>query len=73
VTPTDRFTLLMTGIGLMFTIMSAVLALLWRAGNTWGELTATVKHLAEAFGQFAVDTNRRLEHIESHAQIKRRR
>jgi hypothetical protein len=53
-----------TGFSVIFTIMVALIGLLWRAGTHWGVLTTEVKHLAESIGQIAIDTNERLQWLE---------
>lgn len=63
-TPDQRFSLIISGIGLIFVILTGMLGLMWKSGNQWGRLTTDVKHLAESIGQIALDTNRRLEKLE---------
>lgn len=63
-TADQRFALIISGMGVLFAIMVAILGLLWRAGNHWGSLTTQVKQLAESIGQIAIDTNERLQWLE---------
>jgi hypothetical protein len=60
----QRFALIISGMGLLFAVIVAILGLLWRAGNQWGSLTTEVKHLAESIGQIALDVNERLQWLE---------
>ena len=39
----QRFTLLLTGIGLVFTILVAIVGLIWRAGTKQGEISQQIK------------------------------
>jgi hypothetical protein len=63
-TPDQKFSLLISGIGLLFVLLSAVLGILVRAGINWGRLTTTVENLGKSIGQIAIDVNRRLERLE---------
>lgn len=57
-------TLGITGFSVLFTVMVALISILWRAARQWGVLTTEVKHLAESIGQIAIDTNERLQWLE---------
>lgn len=63
-TADEKFALIISGMGVMFMILCAVLGLLWRAGNHWGRLTSQVENLARSVGQIAIDTNERLQWLE---------
>lgn len=39
----QRFTLIITGIGLMFSMLVAIIGLIWRAGNKQGETSQQIK------------------------------
>jgi hypothetical protein len=64
VSDTAVITIGITGFSVIFTVMVALIGLLWRAGTQWGILTTEVKHLAESIGQIAIDTNERLQWLE---------
>lgn len=68
----QRFSLLLTALGLLFLVCSALLGLLWRSAVTWGRLTEQVKNLAESVGQIALDTNERLQWLERASGRERR-
>lgn len=63
-TADQRFALIISGMGLISTVLITLVALLWRAGSKWGQMTNDVKHLAESIGQIALDTNERLQWLE---------
>jgi hypothetical protein len=61
----DQVTIvLITGFSLVFTVLTVIVGLLWRAGTQWGILTTEVKYLAKSLGQIAIDTNERLQWLE---------
>lgn len=45
-TPDQRFTLIMSGIGLLFTILCVIIGLIWRAATKVGETTSDLKDVA---------------------------
>jgi hypothetical protein len=51
VTPDQRFTLLITGLGAIFTIMSGLLGLIWRAARASGETAMQIRALVEDVGK----------------------
>jgi Na+-transporting methylmalonyl-CoA/oxaloacetate decarboxylase gamma subunit len=50
-TPDQRFALLISGIGLLFTMLSALVVLIWKAGGRTGETVAEVKRIGTALDQ----------------------
>ena len=58
-TPDQRFTLLLSGIGLLFLVMSAILGILWKAATNYGRMNANMQDLVGDVNQIgqALDTH----------------
>lgn len=66
---TDQwFVLLLSALGVIFTIMSALLTLLWRAGRTSGQVSTQIQHLVEDVASIVRSLD---EHIKWHLANKR--
>ena len=59
----QKFTLLLSAIGLLFTMLSVVIGLVWRNGNRAGEATSDLKGLVEDVRKIATDLD---AHIKWH-------
>jgi len=63
VTADQKFTLLISGLGLIFIVMSALLGLIWRNGQNTGKVTTQISGLVEDVGRIATAID---EHIRWH-------
>jgi hypothetical protein len=61
---TDRFTVLITGLSLLFAVMVTLLTLIWKAAHNAGVLTEQVKNLVEDVKDITIQTNERLTYLE---------
>ena len=62
-TADQKFTLLISGLGLIFVVMSALLGLIWRNGQNTGKVTTQISGLVEDVGRIATAID---EHIRWH-------
>ena len=62
-TADQKFTLLISGLGLIFVVMSALLGLIWRNGQNTGKVTTQISGLVEDVGRIATSLD---EHIRWH-------
>ena len=62
-TADQKFTLLISGLGLIFIVMSALLGLIWRNGQNTGKVTTQISGLVEDVGRIATSLD---EHIRWH-------
>jgi hypothetical protein len=74
---TDRFTILIAGLGLVFTVMSAILAVVVKAAMNWGknteQLGSVVSDLSELKDDFADKIGEVIKNKEQeHGEIKER-
>jgi hypothetical protein len=51
VTADQRFTLIISGIGLLFVLFTALVGMIWRAGNRTGETLSEVKRQGQILDQ----------------------
>jgi hypothetical protein len=67
-TPDQRFTLLIAGLGVIFTVMSGLLGLIWRTARASGETATQIRTLVEDVGRLtrALD-----DHVKWHLTGKR--
>lgn len=64
-TADQRFALIISAIGLLFGMLTAVAGLLWRIGSRWGQTLAEVKASTEDLKEIAASLDRHLEwHID---------
>jgi hypothetical protein len=66
----QKFTLLLTAIGLLFTMLSFAIGMIWRNGNKAGKATTIVQGLAEDVKKIGKDLD---SHIRWHMEIMERR
>jgi hypothetical protein len=69
-TADQKFTLLLTSMGLLFTMLSVAIGLIWRNGNKAGRATIAMKGLAEDVKKIAQDLD---GHIQWHMRDVGRR
>ena len=62
-TADQKFTLLIAGLGLIFSVLTALLGLIWRSGRTSGQVTTQLQNLVEDVGKIATSID---EHISWH-------
>jgi hypothetical protein len=62
-TADQRFTLIISGMGLLFMMLSAVIGLIYKAGNRSGQLTTEIGQLTKAITSIARDLD---EHVKWH-------
>ncbi len=62
-TADQKFTLLIAGLGLIFSVLTVLLGLIWRSGRTSGQVTTQLQNLVEDVGKIATSVD---EHIKWH-------
>jgi hypothetical protein len=69
-TPDQKFTLLLTAMGLLFTMLTLAIGMIWRNGNRQGKQSVELKNLVTDVGQIARDLDR---HIQWHLKERNER
>lgn len=64
----QRFTLLLIGMGLIFTVLSTAIGLIWRNGKNQGENTQEIKELVKDVADVARSLDK---HIQWHMSNRR--
>jgi len=65
-TADQRFTLIMTAIGVLFSIMCFTLGLIWKTGQKWGSFTAEIADVVKDVAEQTRYLDRHMQwHIDS--------
>jgi hypothetical protein len=60
-TADQKFSLLLTAIGLLFTMLTLAIGMIWRNGNKQGQQTSDIKNLVSDVSQIARDLDRHIQ------------
>ena len=62
-TADQKFTLLIAGLGLIFSVLTVLLGLIWRTGRDAGKIATQIQNIIEDVGRIATSLD---EHIRWH-------
>lgn len=71
-TPDQRFSLIIAGLGLVFAVISALITIIWRAGTRQGETTTQIKNISQEIKSAVTDIDRHIQwHIDQSGRRER--